>query len=132
MQETQKMYTTNTLLTTALGYAQNQKQYFHTFLTDGRIPISNNDCENKQRPYVLGRKAWLFADTQEGARANAVLYSIVETAKANQLVLFEYFQYLLNHLPFFPPNPSDDMLEKFLPWSDQLPDVCRSKKPITE
>ena len=55
------------------------------FLEDGRIELSNNRAENKIRPFIVGRKNWLFSDTSKGAKASAVVYSIVETAKANNL-----------------------------------------------
>ena len=72
-------------LKTAVTYALNQKQYLETFLEHGDIEISNNQVENAIRPFVIGRKGWLFSDTTQGARASAVIYSLIETAKANNI-----------------------------------------------
>lgn len=65
--------------------AHNQRKELSEFLNDGRIPLTNSAAERAVRPFAVHRKNWLFADTVEGAKANAVLYSIVETAKANSL-----------------------------------------------
>ena len=67
----------------AVTYAQNQKAYLSAFLEHGEIEISNNQVENAIRPFVVGRKGWLFADTPQGAEASAIIYSLMETAKAN-------------------------------------------------
>ena len=88
------MYTSNEKLTKALGYCQNQRKYLETFLEDGRIPLSNNYCEANIKPFATARRAWLFADTPRGAFANGVLYTLVETARANELDVYEYLKYL--------------------------------------
>jgi hypothetical protein len=88
---------------------------------DGRIELSNNRCERSVKPFVMGRKNWLFANTPNGARANSVMYSIIETAKENGLHPYRYITYLLDVLP----NRKDDWVEAFLPWSDELPIECR-------
>ena len=85
VEETSEIPTTNEKLTKALGYAKNQRKYLETFLEDGRLPISNNLCESHIRPFATSRRAWLFADTPKGARANAVMYTLVESARANDL-----------------------------------------------
>ncbi|SCH83910.1 Transposase and inactivated derivatives [uncultured Blautia sp.] len=64
-------------------YCQNQRKYLETFLEDGRIPLSNNYCEANIKPFATARRAWLFADTPPGAFANGVLYTLVESARAN-------------------------------------------------
>ena len=69
----------------------------------------------------MGRKAWLFSNTPDGARASSVMYSIIETAKENGLHPFQYVKFLLEKLP----NATTGELESFLPWSDTLPDCCR-------
>ena len=79
--------------------ATGQKNSLNSFLKDGRIPISNNLDENAIRPFVMGRKNWLFCNTPDGAQASAAIYSIVETAKANGLELYKYLKYLLEQLP---------------------------------
>lgn len=79
-------------LATAVTYARNKKPYLENYLLDGRCSISNNIAENAIRPFVTGRKNWLFADTPKGASASAAIYSIVETAKANGLDVFCFLQ----------------------------------------
>lgn len=69
------------------------------FLDDGRIPLSNNSCEANIKPFATARRAWLFADTPRGAVANGVLYTLVESARANKLDVYEYLKYLLSEMP---------------------------------
>lgn len=90
---------TNDKLTKALDYVQNQKKHLETFLEDGQLVISNNLCESHIRPFATARRAWLFADTPKGATANPVLYTLVETARANKLIVYEYINYLLTVMP---------------------------------
>lgn len=82
----------------AVGYAVSQKKPLTAFLDDPSIPISNNRAENAIRPFVVGRKNWLFSDTQNGAEASAIIYSLVETAKADGKNVEEYFTHLLKNL----------------------------------
>ena len=130
VEETSKKYTPNESLRKALQYSQNQKQYLNTFMEDGRLPLSNNECEASIRPFATGRKSWLFADTPEGARASGVIYSLVETAKLNHLDVFRYLSYLLEEMPGidyqYQKDPS--ILDKYLPWSKELPESCRIQK----
>lgn len=123
--ETASKYTTNEMLKTALGYALNQKRYLETFLEDGRLVISNNLCESHIRPFATARKAWLFADTPKGASANGVMYTLTETAKQNHLNIFNYLNYLLEELPNVDFYNHPELLDNYLPWSEQLPDECR-------
>lgn len=123
--ETAALSTTNEKLTKALTYATNQRKYLETFLEDGRLPISNNLCEANIKPYATARRAWLFADTPKGATANAVLYTLVESAKANSLDVYEYLKYLLNEMPNKDFNNHPEILDQYLPWSTELPDECR-------
>ena len=95
VEKTSAMYTTNEKLTQALGYCQNQRKYLETYLEDGRLPVSNNYCEANIKPFATARRAWLFADTPKGAFANGVLYTLVESARANELDVYEYLKYLL-------------------------------------
>ena len=128
--ETSAKYTTNESLKKALAYTINQKEYLKTFMEDGRIPISNNDCESCIRPFATGRKAWLFADSQAGARASGIIYTIVETAKLNKLDVFQYLGYLLKNLPDLDPYNHPELLDQYLPWSDALPESCRLKEQM--
>jgi len=91
----------------ALSYLNNQWGKLTVYLDDGHIPIDNNPAENAIRPFVIGRKAWLFADTVAGAEASANLYGLVETAKANGLEPYRYLRYVFTHLP------AADTLEAF-------------------
>ena len=106
-------------------YTENQKKYLETFLEDGRLPISNNLCEASIRPFATGRRAWLFADSPKGATANAVLYTLVESARANELDVYEYLNYLLTEIPNSDYLQQPEVLEKYLPWSQELPEVCK-------
>ncbi len=81
------------------NYAANQREYLETFMEDGRLPLTNNLCESHIRPFATARLAWLFADTPKGAKASAVLYTLVESAKANNLDVYEYLKYLLAEMP---------------------------------
>lgn len=125
VEETSSIPTTNEKLTKALNYVQNQKKYLETFLEDGRLPISNNLCESHIRPFATARRAWLFADTPKGAIANAVLYTFVESARANELNVYEYLRYLLQVMPNTDFNNHPELLNNYLPWSKNLPDECR-------
>ena len=76
----------------------------------------NNLAENAIRPFTLGRKNWLFCDTPKGADASAVVYSLVESAKANGIEPFAYLQHVLVQLPYFGKSPSHEDLEALMPW----------------
>ena len=97
------------------------------FMLDGRLYIDNNASERNIRGYVSGRKAWLFANTSNGATASAILYSLVLTAYANNLKPFEYIHFLLKSMPN--SNVKDQaVLDSYLPWSESIPDECKLKK----
>ena len=115
----------NSNLGKAVTYALNQKEKLNNFLLDGHIEISNNRAENAIRPFVTGRKNWLFSDTQRGAKASAIVYSIIETAKANQLNPYMYLVFLFTELPNL-KELTVELLISFLPWSSELPDWCRN------
>ena len=86
---TSQKYITNEKLRKALTYAQNQKENLCKFLEDGRIPLTNSRAERAIRPFAVHRKNWLFADSVEGAKANAVYYSLIESAKVNNLNIYK-------------------------------------------
>ena len=100
----------------AVTYAQNQKASLIEFVFHGEVPISNNLAENAIRPFTLGRKNWLFCDSVKGAEASAVVYSLVETAKANDVDPYEYLLLVLTMLPYLGKSPSHEELEKLMPW----------------
>lgn len=83
------------------------------YLKNGHIPIDNNGAENGIRPFVIGRKNWMFCDTVNGAHASAKLYSVIETAKANGLEPYQYLKHLFTELPKA-KNEAD--VQKLLPW----------------
>lgn len=83
----------------ALCYALNQRTWLENYLLDGRLEIDNNRAERSIKPFVIGRKNWLFCNTQEGAKVSAVLYSIIETAKENNIDPFRYLVYVFRHAP---------------------------------
>ena len=103
-------------------YALSQRQYLENVFLDGRLELSNNRAERSVKPYVMGRKAWLFSTSPEGAHTNSVLYSIIETAKENGLHPFLYIKYLLETLP----NINSGDVDHLLPWSDTLPEYCKA------
>lgn len=108
----------------AITYCLNQWDKLSTFLLDGRLEISNNRAERAIKPFVIGRKNFLFSNTPKGASSSAIIYSIVETAKANNLSPFHYLTYLFEELPNIDPNDPEE-LDELLPWSDSLPKECR-------
>ncbi|PWW06865.1 transposase [Pseudidiomarina tainanensis] len=101
----------------AVQYTLNQWSKLQVYLTDGRINIDNNRAERAIKPFVIGRKAWLFANTHGGADASAVLYSLVETAKANGLQPIDYLMRLFEQWPLLSDNSDIDHL---LPWNIDL------------
>jgi len=111
----------------AIAYSLNQWAKLNTFLRDGRIEIDNNRAERSIKPFVIGRKNWLFANTPTGALSSATLYSIIETAKENKLIPFEYVKYLLERLPNI-DTEDPQALNALLPWSNDIPDSCVSRK----
>ena len=80
------------------------------------------------RPFCVGRNNWKLIDTVSGANASAIIYSIVETAKANDLNIYKYLKYLLTEIPQHMDETSTDFIEELLPWSKTLPPDCRKKK----
>ena len=107
------------LLGVAVKYALNQWEKLVRFLEDGRIEISNNRAERSIKPFVIGRKNWLFANTPKGAHASAIIYSIVETAKENLLDPYAYLTHLFEKLPNMDCN-SIEALDQLLPWNVRL------------
>jgi hypothetical protein len=102
----------------------NQRVYLERYLLDGRLEISNNRAERSIKPFVIGRKNWMFNNTTGGAKASSIIYSLVETAKENCLRPWNYLVFLLENIP----NATTGKLDDFLPWSDKIPDSCRIPK----
>ena len=109
----------------AVTYALNQKPYMENYLLDGRCSISNNIAENSIRPFTVGRKNWLFSDTPKGADASAIVYSIVETAKANNLNVYTYLNYLLLYMPGLDYHNDPEVMDDMMPWSERVQHECK-------
>lgn len=98
----------------AIGYCFNQWTKLNRFIEHPDVPLDNNRVENAIRPFAVGRRSWLFMDTQTGARASANLYSLVGTCRANGVEPHAYFDHLYTHLP---EARSVEQLEALLPWN---------------
>ena len=116
----------------AVTYCRNQWPKLVVFLEDGRLELDNNRAERSIKPFVIGRKNWLFANTPRGARTSAVIYSIVETAKENGLNPCAYLKYLLERLPGISRDNTDD-LDSLLPWREPIQSALRHQPtpPLT-
>lgn len=111
-----------------IQYCLNQEKYLRVFLRNPQIPLDNNLAERAIRPFCVGKKNWKMIDTVHGAQASAMLHRIVETAKANELNIYQYFKHLLTEIPKHMDGTSLDFLDELLPWSKALPEICRKKK----
>ena len=109
----------------ALNYTKNLLPNMKAFFTNGILDIDNNAAERAVKLFVIGRKNWLFSNTSKGARSSAIIYSIIETAKANGLVIEKYLLYLFDELSKT-ENIDVDVLKKYMPWSANLPDTLYS------
>lgn len=117
--------TTQENLKKALKYTLNHKKYFTNFLMDGRIPLSNNLSEIAVKPVAITRKNSLFSDSPAGAEASAVIFSIVNTAAANNIDAYKYLEYLFRKLPNVSFTPGDAVLDEYLPWSETIQLECK-------
>ena len=106
-------------------YSLNQEKYLKVFLDDGEVPMDNNAAEQSIRGFCIGKKNWVMIDTIAGAKASAIIYSIAETAKANNLKPYDYFEYLLTEIPKHPDDTDRSFLDDLLPWSPSFPANCR-------
>lgn len=109
----------------AMSYALNQEKYLRVFLSDGYVPLDNNAAERKIRNFCIGKKNWMMVDTKSGAYATACMYSIVETAKANNLKIYEYLTYVLEDMSKYMKDLNTEVPERLMPWSSELPDHVR-------
>ena len=113
---------------TAVNYSLNFEKDLRVYLRDGRLEISNNLGENAIRPFCVGRRNWLFCDTPAGAEASAVVYGIIETAKANGLDAAQYIKYIFT---IFKDADLDSLdMKDFMPWSQTLPDTLLAEHMI--
>lgn len=119
-----------TKLGEAITYCLNQWQKLVVFLKDGRLELDNNRGERSIKPFVMGRKAWLFSTSPKGAKASAIIYSIVETAKENKLDPLRYLTYVLEQLPLIELTDEGE-LDALMPWSNEIPINCHVPKRTT-
>lgn len=112
----------------AITYSINQEQFLREFLDNPIIPLDNNEAEASVRSFCVGKHSWHIIATKKGAGSSAILYSIAETAKANNLKTFDYFQYLLEQLLLHLDDSPAEYLDNLMPWSKKLPDCCRKTK----
>jgi hypothetical protein len=108
----------------ALKYCINQEQFLRVFLEDASVPMDNNRAEQAIRPFTLGRKNWVNMFSDKGAHASAVIYSLVETAKANGLNVNAYLEYLLAEMAAHANDPKEDYITRLLPWSKEVKKLC--------
>ncbi len=118
-----------TLLGKAIHYAKSQRKYLERYLLDGRLEISNNRAERSIKPFVIGRKNWIFAGTPNGAKASAIYYSLIVTAKENGLSPFEYLSWILKNMPNLGKPGYVSSINDLLPGSGALPQKVFSPKP---
>lgn len=116
------------LLEKAVNYAFNHRELLGNYLLDGRCEISNNRAERQAKSYGTGRKNFLFHDTVSGAKSSAIIYSLVETAKANGLNVFQYLYTLLLYMPDYKDEPAG--VEAMMPWSDFIKERCQGTMDV--
>ena len=112
-------------LSKAFHYALNNREGFWNYLEDGNCSISNSLAENCIRPFVIGRKNWLFSGSPKGAEASAGIYTLVETAKANGLAPMKYIKYILSDMPGSAFLEHPEYLDDYLPWNPLVKEFCR-------
>ena len=114
-----------------INYCINQEVSLKAFLEDGDIPMDNNTTESALRSFCLHKHTWKLIDSLDGANASAIIYSITETAKANNLNPFRYLEYILTVLKDHQEDKEYSFIDDILPWSEKLPEICRSKAKTT-
>jgi len=117
----------------AVKYALNQEKHLRAFLNNGEVEISNNFAENAIRPFVIGRKNWLFSDTVKGAKSSAIVYSLIETTRANGVEPYAYLALVLTDMQYMGKPFSNEELESLMPWSEEMKQSIISRtKSVTE
>nr|MCR5338489.1 IS66 family transposase [Lachnospiraceae bacterium] len=116
--------TRNSTIGKALAYSIHQEQYLRKFLDDGNIPMDNNCAEQAIRPFTIGRKNFVIIESDKGAKASAILYSLAETAKANSLNTYKYFELLLSEIPKHMDDTNLKFLDDLMPWSKYVQHEC--------
>ena len=113
----------------AVLYALNQEKYLKAYLEDGHLSIDNSAAERAVKNFAIGRRNWLFSKSIKGAEASATVYSITETALLNGLKPYDYVAYILERMKDLGPFPSKEDLQQLLPWSESIPESCRTNRP---
>jgi transposase len=111
------------ILGKAINYPLNQWSKLIAYLEDGRIRIDNNDCERAIKPFVIGRKNWLFSKSQKGAEASSIIYSIIETCKANNVNTYNYLRYLFENIH---KAQNKEELRAIVPYNIDASDLAES------
>ena len=117
----------HSLIGDAILYTLNQKVYLRRYLEDGHLSIDNNSAERALKNFAVGRRNWLFAKSVQEADASVLVYSITETALLNHLKPYTYLTYILDEIRKMGAFPKEEELKKLLPWSEELPEYCRTK-----
>lgn len=119
--------THNSTIGKALAYCIHQEPYLRSFLTDGDVPMDNNFTEQAIRLFSIGCKNFVLIESSNGAYASAMLYSLVETAKANSLNVYQYFELLLTEIPKHMNDTDLSFIEELLPWSPSVQEKYPSR-----
>lgn len=119
--------THNSVIGKALAYSINQEEYLKIFLSNGKVPMDNNYAEQAIRPFTIARKNFVLMESSNGAKASAILFSLAETAKANGLNTYEYFELLLAEIPKHMEDKNLKFLDNLLPWSKSVQAKCPSR-----
>ena len=106
-------------------YYLNHEKQLKIFLDHGNVPLDNNATEASLRSFCLHKHTWKLIDTINGAESSALIYSIVETAKANDLDVLKYLEYILRRLPMAEGNFTDEFFEKLAPWNPDVQEECQ-------
>lgn len=113
----------NSTIGKALAYSIHQEPYLRAFLNDGDIPMDNNYAKQAIRPFTIGRKNFVLIESSNDARASAMIYSLVETAKANHLNVYQYFELLLTEIPKHINDTSLDFIDDLLPLAPSVQEI---------
>ena len=127
MKNTLPVVMSHSALGSALSYMNKYWSRLTRYTERGDLPIDNNRCENAIRPFVVGRKGWLFSDTPAGAHSSAVIYSLVQTAKANGVEPYAWLRRVMRDLP---AAKTVDDVEALLPWNFNLQQALTQAAPI--
>lgn len=124
----QPMVLSESKLGKAITYTLNHEETLKNILLDGKLALSNNQAERAIKTLVIGRKNWLFSQSFEGAQTSAIILSLIETAKTNNLDPEKYIEYLLDNLPNEETLTDKDRLSAYLPLTKEAQEACKQKR----